>query len=207
MLTDKHFLGKYIESLLDPTPDPTVQDRIRSHVRSRWPYEDGLVSELVLRLAETQASGSVSPHVHENHLQLYIRGQLDSDQVEMIESHMRGCRGCKDRLTDTARTITQRNYSGEEKRVEPRIRTEDIGILQRLAPLSLERSFVRIIDVSKSGLGLVTSAPLAAGSLVQVRMGRKIVLGEVRYSTPYGEDFHAGIELKDVAEPMNQKQE
>ena len=57
---------------------------------------------------------------------------------------------------------------------------------------------VKILDVSKSGLGMMSGQMLPCGIAIQIVFEHVFVLGEVRYCVPKGEEFHAGILVKDV---------
>jgi len=59
-----------------------------------------------------------------------------------------------------------------EKRSEPRFTTEGQGTLQEIHPLSLERHNVKIVDVSKDGLGIVSAKVGLPGTIVQLRIQR-----------------------------------
>lgn len=145
-------------------------------------------------------------HLNEDDLQMFIRGQLDLGSADAMDDHLRECPGCQGRLAHNARFIarcddttgTCEPYKGAEKRAEPRFRTEDWGLLRSVAPLSFERFAVRIVDVSRSGLGIILTGCLSRGTLVQIRIGKTVVLGEVRYSRPHGHEFQTGLRLQDV---------
>jgi hypothetical protein len=145
-----------------------------------------------------------SPHVHDDDLQLYIHGRLDAVQVDVFERHVFSCPECKSRLETAARFVAQLvglqgDHRSSDKRSEQRFRTSDTGFLRSFAPLLTERWPVQIVDVSKSGLGLLVSVHLAPGVLVQVQIGKTFVLGEVIYSKKAGEHrFRIGIRLQDI---------
>jgi len=147
-------------------------------------------------------------HVNEDDLQLFVLGRLGIDQESAIEAHVMGCPDCKDKLTATTRFVAQlaqlsdkqRARDDREMRREPRFHTHDRGVLQALAPLSMDRSAVRILDISKNGLGLLLPISLDPGTVVQVRFGQIIALGEVRYCRPFEDQFQAGIRLQNVTD-------
>jgi hypothetical protein len=63
----------------------------------------------------------------------------------------------------------------------------------------LTRWPVQIIDVSKSGLGLLVPLRLSPGVVVQIQSGTTFALGEVRHSRQISENkFHTGVRLQDV---------
>jgi Putative zinc-finger len=143
-----------------------------------------------------------TPHVSDDELQFYILGRLSPSDLRDLEQHVSDCPECKGRLSTAARFLVkifdlQRDYSG--RRSEPRFRATDAGFLRSFSPLLPDRWPVQIIDVSKSGLGLVVPTRLSAGSLVQVQIGEAFALGEVRFSEQIGEgQFHTGIRVQDV---------
>jgi hypothetical protein len=146
-------------------------------------------------------------HVHDEEIQLYIRGQLEIAHTSTIEFHLTNCVRCQDQLKLTAKffaqlaefSTLQMAYGGLEARTEPRFRAECTGTLQALKPMSPEHLSVRIINVSKNGLGLLVPRCLYPGTLVQVRIGGAFALGEVRYSRQVGEQFQTGIHLEAVS--------
>lgn len=56
----------------------------------------------------------------------------------------------------------------------------------------------RIVNISKHGMKLHLPQRLAPGVAVQLRMGGKIVLAEVRHCSAIGDEFQAGVEIQDV---------
>ena len=147
-------------------------------------------------------------HVLEDEVTLYLTGRIESDRVASIETHLSDCTVCKTRLDQTLHFITQladigrrqRVYASLEKRREPRFASEGILSLQLLRPLSFERLTGRIINVSRSGAALSLAVSLELGTLVQVRVGTMILLGEVRHCAKTGDDFRIGVRLEDVVE-------
>ena len=55
-----------------------------------------------------------------------------------------------------------------------------------------------MLNLSNEGLKLRVHEPLHPGTMVQVQVRNKIVLGEVRYCLSAGADFHIGIQIRDV---------
>jgi predicted anti-sigma-YlaC factor YlaD len=143
-----------------------------------------------------------APHVHDDKLQLYILGRLNPSDLQDLEQHLSHCPECRGKFSTAARFLVkifdlQRDDS--RRRSEPRFRATDAGFLRSFSPLLPDRWPVQIIDVSKSGLGLVVPTRLSAGSLVQVQIGEAFALGEVRFSEQIGEgQFHTGIRVQDV---------
>jgi len=83
-----------------------------------------------------------------------------------------------------------------QKRSEPRFDTEGEGTLQELHPLSLDRHRVRIVNVSKNGLGLVSLKAILPGTIVQLRIKDVVELGNVRYCSELDNGgFRIGLRL------------
>ena len=58
--------------------------------------------------------------------------------------------------------------------------------LQELNPLSLERQQVKIVDISKNGVGILAPTQLFPGTIVQIRIKNAVELGEVRHCSAVG---------------------
>jgi len=67
-----------------------------------------------------------------------------------------------------------------------------------LNPIVAEWINVEVIDVSRGGLRVRTPVFLQAGTLIQVKIKRSIVLGEVRYCVSADGGFHAGVQIQDL---------
>ena len=52
---------------------------------------------------------------------------------------------------------------------EPRFDTSGEGTVQELHPLSLDRQKIRIVNMSKNGLGFVVRKAILPGTIVQLR--------------------------------------
>lgn len=88
-----------------------------------------------------------------------------------------------------------------ERRAEPRIDADQPATLRLLNPLQASvRIFAHVIESSRGGLKLRLDRPLMPGTLIQVRTGGRLLLGEVRFCNSVGSVFHAGVRLQDVFE-------
>jgi predicted anti-sigma-YlaC factor YlaD len=140
-------------------------------------------------------------HVQIDELQIYLRGQAQPEAVTAIGAHLQGCSECQNRLAEGARFGSQVSDAGDrlseavDKRAESRYGIEDILILQ---PLSSERLIAKIIDISKSGLAIVTSHNLSCGTSVRISIGRRVFIAEVRYCRPSGADFQIGLSVQNT---------
>lgn len=137
-------------------------------------------------------------HITEEELGFYVLGRLTRERTSAVELHLGDCPACCDLLTSTLHSMTGVAEPGNEKRASPRFRTDDTGFMQSLNPLSFERVVVRIINVSKDGMGLVADKSIDLGSLVQVRMGKIVAIGKVRYCAEVEEHFQVGLLFSDV---------
>lgn len=88
-----------------------------------------------------------------------------------------------------------------ERRTEPRFASRTPCDVSVMTPGSACSAQGVICDLSRSGLGLTMSCPLASGLEVMVRFGRLVIFGAVRYSRR-GEngEYHVGVGLRDVFE-------
>jgi hypothetical protein len=88
-----------------------------------------------------------------------------------------------------------------EKRREARYQTNDavdIEILQTGFP----RVAGSIVDISRSGLCLLSAATIGKGAQVKIRLEKHVVIfGEVQYCRPGRGGFQAGIVIQDVFYP------
>jgi hypothetical protein len=85
-----------------------------------------------------------------------------------------------------------------QKRSEPRFDTAGEGTVQELHPLSLDRQKIKIVNMSKNGLGIVVSKAILPGTIVQLRIKDRVELGNVRYCSAIGDNgFQVGLRLHD----------
>jgi hypothetical protein len=93
----------------------------------------------------------------------------------------------------------QAAYNREESRQEPRYRTNDPAIMQVVCPKAQSYLNVQILDVSKQGMKLEVTKFLNPGTIVQVRLDKTCILGEVRYCVQVKDVFYAGILCENAA--------
>jgi hypothetical protein len=143
-------------------------------------------------------------HAHDDDLELYVRGRLEAGHVSNLESHLLECRVCRERLSDCIGLLplklnpTGKKTSPQEKgrRSEVRFSSGDRAIFQELNPLSVERQEVKIVDVSKNGLGILAPRSVLPGTIVQVRIRDDVEIGEVRYCSASGDQgYRIGLRL------------
>lgn len=139
-------------------------------------------------------------HLHEEQLVNYVRGGLPGKNASELESHLSDCEICQEALSSCVGLQFHLHYTGkrleDQMRGEPRFETKDEAILQELHPLSFERQRVKILNVSRNGLGILAANPVFPGAIVQIRIGKAVELGEVRHCKNHGLDgFRVGLRL------------
>lgn len=141
-------------------------------------------------------------HAHEDDLERYIHGALEREHTSAIESHLAECTTCKERLSHfiglqlTLHPTGKTNSKEQDERSESRFNTGDEAIFQPLNPLSLDRQGVRIVDVSRNGLGILAPAPVLVGTIAQIRINTAVELGEVRHcSARENGEYRIGLRL------------
>lgn len=87
-----------------------------------------------------------------------------------------------------------------DRRTDPRLPSEQPATVRLLNPHASARLSATVMDISRGGLKLRLDRSLMPGTLVQIRLGEKVLLGEIRHCTPVGEEFQAGVRLQDVFE-------
>lgn len=145
-------------------------------------------------------------HVRDQDLEMYLLDRLESGETPKLESHLAECSECATRLSsvsffDQLVELSRRQavLGGTEKRREPRVATEDSGVLQTINPFSPERLEIMVLDISKNGMRVGAPNLLYPGTTVKVRLKGMMAFGDVRYCRMAGVDFYqAGIQLYDA---------
>jgi hypothetical protein len=141
-------------------------------------------------------------HIHEDDLELYLGGRLEVERISPVEFHLQECDLCRGHLSDclghrlSLHLIQGAKSETTQKRFEPRFTTSGEGTLQELHPLSLDRHKVKIVNVSKNGLGILSRKAILPGTIVQLRIKDSVELGNVRYCSVLNNgDFRIGLKL------------
>ena len=140
-------------------------------------------------------------HLHEDDLELYLRGRLESERLASTETHLLECKICRLQLSNclgqrlAVQIVAGPHTDTTQKRSEPRFDTDGEGTLQEIHPLLMERRKVRIVNVSKNGLGLVSPKAILPGTIVQLRIKDIVELANVRYCSASAEGFRVGLRL------------
>ena len=146
-------------------------------------------------------SAKTAFHIHEDDIELYLCGRLERERAPIAESHLLECESCRQLLSESlgqrlALHAIKIAKAAAEKRSEPRFDTAGEGNIQELHPLSLDRQKIRIVNMSKNGLGIVVPKAILPGTIVQLRIRDTVELGNVRYCRVLeGKGFQVGVRL------------
>jgi hypothetical protein len=139
-------------------------------------------------------------HASYDDLVWHIQGRLAPERLSVIDPHLLDCDICREKLSKTVGSQLMLHFVGKAKadqkreRSEPRFSTGSEAIVQSLSPLSLDRQKVKIVDISKNGLGILASNAALPGTIMQVRINAAVELGEVRYcSAGEGNEYRIGL--------------
>jgi hypothetical protein len=140
-------------------------------------------------------------HILPEDIDFYARRDISEPATPEIEAHLTNCHLCRSKLAaavDFARALTPLQREAAEMRDSRRFPTDDPALLKVLNPPLPDPWEVRIRDVSKGGMCVLTPKPIDRGAQVKVQRGTTVACGEVRYCIPVGEMFQAGILLREV---------
>jgi hypothetical protein len=82
-----------------------------------------------------------------------------------------------------------------ERRSEDRYPIQTQGLLKRIRPEGREET-VQLCDFSGAGARVVTSVPLPVGSLVELRVGGDVFLGESVYCNGQDDAYTSGLRFE-----------
>jgi hypothetical protein len=89
-----------------------------------------------------------------------------------------------------------------DQRREARYRTND-AVTVEILQAGFERTAASVVDISRSGLCLLSESTIGKGAQVKVRLDKQVVIfGEVQYCRPARGGFHSGIVIQDVFSPQ-----
>jgi hypothetical protein len=141
-------------------------------------------------------------HIQDADLDSYLHNRVDSTSAFGIQSHIRKCSTCEKRLisltiAQLAELTGEQRGGNPEQRKNQRLQTGEFGRLRALYPLSYQQLDIQIINITRNGFGLLTTTLLQSGTIVEIRTGTNVSLGEVRYCRSLeGGEFHAGIQMR-----------
>lgn len=98
------------------------------------------------------------------------------------------------RWAPDSRALHRKNGTGPSA-IAPRFATTDDAILQEINPLSFERQKIKVVNVSEHRIGILTPDRIFPGTLVQIRIGDAVELGEVRHCLELGHGYRVGVRL------------
>jgi hypothetical protein len=144
-------------------------------------------------------------HVYEQDFECYRTGFVRNGKDPALEIHLRELKRCAVSLGKSDDGVHERTAPstklavqvGRDKRSEPRFVTNDSALLQILNPFSATCWHVRVLNVSKHGLGLCMPTGVVPGADVKVRTKDYLAFGNARYSVLTTEGFLVGIQLHD----------
>ena len=145
-------------------------------------------------------------HVPEDDLIPYIQGRLEPERVSAIDPHLFDCDICRERLSRSIGSQLILHLLGKAKidekreRSEPRFSTGSEAMMQELSPLSLDRQKVKIVDISKNGLGILARKSVLPGTIVQVRINTAVELAEVRHCSARDDGYRLGLRFTPVSD-------
>ncbi len=85
----------------------------------------------------------------------------------------------------------------EYRRREPRFETDQLVSITNLEQAGLP-VLGRLINFSASGTRMRIASEIRPGTMVKVDLGGTILLGEIIYCHPQGQEFAVGLELEDA---------
>ena len=146
-------------------------------------------------------------HASYDDLIRYIQGRLGQERLAAIDPHLLNCDTCRERLSLNIRSQLMLHIIGKAKadqkreRSEVRFNTGAEAIVQELSPLSLDRQKVKIVDISKNGLGILGPKAALPGTIMQIRINTACELAEVRHcSACDGNEHRIGLRFVAVSD-------
>jgi hypothetical protein len=141
-------------------------------------------------------------HPSDDDLEQYLTLRLSPEQSAVVYHHLFTCEQCRNKARQFAPPA--RDSQGN---VIPERRSDARASLS--APLSLRvlndsGRFIEghLVNVSTRGLKIQVPEALEPGVMVQVRLGGKLIMAEVRYcsahNSPDNNEFHVGVKIQDV---------
>jgi len=145
-------------------------------------------------------------HLQDDVLELYLQEELESDFVSKVESHLRACESCSARLVEAVSFLDEMaafdnqpsTSDRHDRRRLVRIATDDPATIQQVRPFSADRLEVRVLNISREGLRILSSVSLPPGTLIKIRIRRAIAFGVVRYCIIKKDEFRLGVFLQDL---------
>jgi len=99
----------------------------------------------------------------------------------------------------TSTSTRKAHFGSEERRNDVRIPCEGATVVDVLSPQPRTAVQARILDVGRSSLKLSIPLYLSPGTLIRIYMTDSIANAEVRYCTCEGAQYHAGVQVEEIA--------
>jgi len=136
-------------------------------------------------------------HANAQDLEQYVSGQLSDADSSVVQQHLEICEECQNRLAEIA---MQAQWTGPERRSEPRVPVSFPGRLKLLDPLTSvgPPHDVRVVEISRNGLKIRTPRFLIPKTLIQIHFNGQAMLGKVAYCQKLETGYNAGLrQVKD----------
>jgi hypothetical protein len=135
-------------------------------------------------------------HANDQDLEHYVSGVLSEAESAIVHAHLEECQECQLRLAEVAMRI---QWTGPERRSEPRVQVSFTGRLKLLDPVTSvgPPHDVQVVEISHSGLKIRTPRYLIPKTLVQVHFSGQAMLGEIRWCNRTDAGYDAGIKKVD----------
>lgn len=85
-----------------------------------------------------------------------------------------------------------------ERRRDRRVAVEAEGTVRMMNPIDRQPRPVRIADVSRMGMKLISPRRIEPGVVLQVRMNDLLIMGVVRHCTELNREFHVGVSVEQM---------
>ncbi len=134
-------------------------------------------------------------HPSDDDLKLFSLFGLPDDETRTIQFHLLGCGSCQERM----RKLTQRSSSaaGLKPRREaaiPAMSPVSVRVLDPATPMLQGW----LLEMSKGAMKLLLLELLHPNTLVQMRLGRQIIMAQVRSCRPRNRGYDVEFEIQDV---------
>jgi hypothetical protein len=139
-------------------------------------------------------------HLRGDELEAYLAGRLSPSQSSTVSSHLQACILC---ATELQRLSEQDDRKSANDGITPP--EDQVAWIRVIGPFTKPRLEGRVLEASDGLLKLMVPEPLEPGTFLQVRVDSRFILAEVRHCLPKGDEFHVGVEAKDVFEMPRKK--
>jgi len=133
-------------------------------------------------------------HPADEDLELYYLLRLSPNLISSIESHILECEICREKVQRLSGSLQERRLAAE------RLHDVRVSLEGGLSIRVLEGTAIpgRILHVSENEMILGVSEPLLPGIFVQIRVGRRIIMGQVTHCAPVQGQFQVTFEIESI---------